>query len=251
MTVVLQALAGMWDSVQAHHPEVPSVILAAGPDRPRRGARGCLGCYMLAPWEPGAHAPISAIAGIDHTALPAALRRGDHDAAQRLMHAQVKAFMQEATQLSREAFQLRGEVFITDQVLDMGARATLKVVLHEAAHTLATARDIKDTCSRGRYHNGRFRRLAEELGLTAVARDSSIGWSHTTLMEGVDLRYAASVAQLAAALQERGPAAADEPLATRVLRCGCGVFHRRPWSRSLPARGVLCSRCAAAGAQPN
>jgi hypothetical protein len=152
-------------------------------------------------------------------------------------------------QLSRDASQLRGEVLITDAVLARGACETLAIVLHEAAHTLAKHRGVTDTSSHGRYHNGRFRQVAEELGLEAEARDPSIGWSLTKLAPGVATRYAGPVAHLAAVLDERAAmtiADDDEPTAATVLSCDCGVFHRGARRRALPARGVLCSSCRAA-----
>jgi hypothetical protein len=38
-------------------------------------------------------------------------------------------------------------------------------VLHEAAHAMAAARGVRDTSRGGRYHNGRFLEIAEELGM--------------------------------------------------------------------------------------
>ena len=59
-----------------------------------------------------------------------------------------------------------GELFIAGELLAAGGRAVIEVMLHEAAHALAAARDIKDTSAEGdRYHNKRFVALAAELGL--------------------------------------------------------------------------------------
>lgn len=249
-TRLLEALADLWDSVRAEHPEVPAVMLATGPHRvPRRGAWRVYGCYAATAWEPGAHARPSMLAAIDHAELRAAIQRGDPEAAMRLMRLHSDAIMQEVTQLSRDASRLRGEVFITDEVLARCASEILAVVLHEAAHTVAEHRGIKDTSSCGRYHNRRFRQLGEELGLKAEARNPTSGWSLAKLAPGVDTRYAGPVAHLAAVLQERGPmtiADNDEPAAARVLSCDCGIFHRCARRRALPARGVLCSSCGAA-----
>ena len=58
------------------------------------------------------------------------------------------------------------ELFIAGELLAAGGRAVLEVMLHEAAHALATRRGIKDTSAAGnRYHNKRFVALAAELGL--------------------------------------------------------------------------------------
>src|SRR5208283_4142749 len=62
-------------------------------------------------------------------------------------------------------------------------RAVLEVMLHEAAHALATQRGIEDTSAAGnRYHNKRFVALAAELGLRGPdVPDKITGWSHCTL----------------------------------------------------------------------
>lgn len=58
------------------------------------------------------------------------------------------------------------ELFIAGELLAAGGRAVVEVMLHEAAHALATRRGIKDTSAAGnRYHNKRFVALAAELGL--------------------------------------------------------------------------------------
>ena len=58
------------------------------------------------------------------------------------------------------------ELFIAGELLSAGGRAVVEVMLHEAAHALATRRGIKDTSAAGnRYHNKRFVALAAELGL--------------------------------------------------------------------------------------
>lgn len=58
--------------------------------------------------------------------------------------------------------------------------AVLAVLLHEAAHAVAAARGIKDTSRGGRYHNERFKAIAEELGLT-VRKDGAHGWRNTSI----------------------------------------------------------------------
>ena len=55
---------------------------------------------------------------------------------------------------------------------------------HEAAHAIACQRGIKDTSRQGRYHNSRFKAIAEEVGLD-VSRDPEWGWSVTALSRPV------------------------------------------------------------------
>ncbi len=75
------------------------------------------------------------------------------------------------------------ELFIAGELLSAGGRAVIEVMLHEAAHALATLRGIKDTSAQGnRYHNKRFVALATELGLRAPdVPDKITGWSDCTL----------------------------------------------------------------------
>ena len=72
------------------------------------------------------------------------------------------------------------ELFIAGELLAAGGRAVVEVMLHEAAHALATRRGIKDTSAAGnRYHNKRFAALAAELGLLSPdVPDKITGWSN-------------------------------------------------------------------------
>ena len=68
-------------------------------------------------------------------------------------------------QLCREMSNTRGELFMATELVARGAMDMFAVLLHEAAHTIASRRGIKDTSRQGRYHNGRFRMIAGEVGL--------------------------------------------------------------------------------------
>jgi hypothetical protein len=58
------------------------------------------------------------------------------------------------------------------------AEVVLEVLVHEAAHALATARGVKDTSRGGTWHNERYKALAEELGLI-VSKTGRGGWDST------------------------------------------------------------------------
>ena len=75
------------------------------------------------------------------------------------------------------------ELFVAGELLSAGGRAVLEVMLHEAAHALATWRGIKDTSAAGsRYHNKRFVALGAELGLRGPdVPDKVTGWPNCTL----------------------------------------------------------------------
>lgn len=87
------------------------------------------------------------------------------------------------------------ELFVGGEGLQRGAAEVLATLLHEAAHGLAAARGIQDTSRQGRYHNTKFRALAEELGLE-VSHCKEIGWSASTLPEMYRWDYRTEIAAL-------------------------------------------------------
>jgi hypothetical protein len=87
------------------------------------------------------------------------------------------------------------EVFIGGEGLVRGAADVLGTLLHEAAHALAHVRDIKDTSRQGRWHNAKFKALAEELGIE-VAKDPRIGWSPTAIPASTREEYAEVIDEL-------------------------------------------------------
>lgn len=120
------------------------------------------------------------------------------------------------------------EIMISGESLARPAAETIGTLLHEAAHALADARKIKDTSRGHRYHNRRYQKLAEELGLD-VALDPKIGWSLTTMRPATAKQYASEIedldqAQLAmlrafrqTMIEEKKPARASRAKAV----CGC------------------------------
>lgn len=91
------------------------------------------------------------------------------------------------------------ELFIGGEGLKSGAEEVLATLLHEAAHGVAHTRGIKDTSRQGRYHNDKYRALAQEVGLT-VTKSTQLGWSACQLAEDTTADYAAELDQLAAVL---------------------------------------------------
>ena len=57
------------------------------------------------------------------------------------------------------------EVFIAGETLAMHPATLLETLIHEAAHSVAFTRGVKDTSRQYRYHNRRFRAICEEMGL--------------------------------------------------------------------------------------
>lgn len=85
--------------------------------------------------------------------------------------------------------ELRGEVLVAGEALapDAGDALSklpphvraLAVLLHEAAHAIADARGVQDVSRGGRYHNARYKVVAEELGLLCECAGPH-GWNQTT-----------------------------------------------------------------------
>ncbi|MGL4297893.1 MAG: hypothetical protein ACRCW4_02330 [Candidatus Neomicrothrix subdominans] len=91
------------------------------------------------------------------------------------------------------------ELFVGGEGLQRGAESVLATLLHEAAHGIAHVRGVQDTSRQGRYHNGRYRELGEEVGLT-ITKTGDIGWSGTALAAGTAEEYSVEVDELADAL---------------------------------------------------
>ena len=153
------------------------------------------------------------------------------------------------------------EVLISGEGLRRGPRAVLGTLLHEAAHALAAARGVKDTSRQHRYHNHRFKILAEELGL-AVDHDERIGWSLTSVSGPTAQIYAGWLIKLHAALilwrhaeykaitgqGSGGGTSAGTGVRTSGLiaaACPCGRSIRIAVT-TLAAAPVICGACVGA-----
>jgi len=139
--------------------------------------------------------------------------------------------------------QLVHELLIAGEGLARGADDVFTTLLHEAVHAVAIARQIADTSRDGRYHNARYRTLAEELGLL-VDRDPQLGWSTTTLATVTRERYQEQIAQIAAAITvHRLPEPA--PAVGRNLSAAiCGCPRRiRVAPATLRAGSITCELC--------
>jgi hypothetical protein len=137
------------------------------------------------------------------------------------------------------------EVFIGGEGLAHGPTGVLGTLLHEAAHALAHVRDIKDTSRQGRWHNVRFKQLAEEVGIQ-VTKDPRIGWSPTTVTDATEAMYGATIAELGRALRlyrstEATPDQEKKPT-TPPCVCGCGRKIRVS-AKTLAAGPISCGLC--------
>lgn len=140
----------------------------------------------------------------------------------------------------------RPEVLIGGEGLQRGPVPVLGTLLHEAAHGIASTRDVQETSRQGRYHNSAFRRLAIEVGLD-VARDGSRGWSQTTVPAATANRYRPSLEALSAALvlwrrAEQGAGGAGPSRNPTACVCGCGR-RLRASGRTLEEGPIICGLC--------
>jgi len=137
------------------------------------------------------------------------------------------------------------EVFVGGEGLAHGPTEVLATLLHEAAHALAHVRGIRDTSRQGRWHNARFKSLADELGI-AVSKDPRLGWSPTALTAETASTYADTITALGTALRLHR---ATDPAPTRRPRtttppCVCHCGRRIRVAASVLAAGpITCGLC--------
>jgi hypothetical protein len=138
------------------------------------------------------------------------------------------------------------ELFVGGEGLGRGAREVLGVLLHEAAHGVASTRKVPDTSRQGRWHNARYRALAAELGLD-VAQVPSLGWSQTTVPDATAALYRSEIRRLEAAItafrhgepRGHGRVSSNNGVAAR---CECG--RRIRVAESVLALGpITCALC--------
>jgi hypothetical protein len=141
--------------------------------------------------------------------------------------------------------ELLAEVFVGGEGLARGPVDVLGTLLHEAAHALAHVRQIKDTSRQGRWHNARFKTLAEELGIT-VTQDPRIGWSPTTLPDATRIEYAGTITALRQALRlyRSAETTAMGPKKPTAPPCVCGCGRKIRVSPTILAAGpITCGVC--------
>jgi hypothetical protein len=209
---MVAALEGAWAAIRSRHPEVPPVVLIVGAGS-GSGRSLRLGHFAAMRWSTPALPDGEAVEGQDHE---------PQVAGQRLP-----------------------EVFVGGEGLARGPAAVLATLLHEAGHALAHVRGVKDTSRQGRWHNARFKALAEELGIE-VTEDPKLGWSPTNLPTVTREAYAGTIAELGAALrlirdvEVAGEGKKSKPSPPAV--CGCGRKIRVS-KTVLVAGPILCGAC--------
>jgi hypothetical protein len=91
------------------------------------------------------------------------------------------------------------EVHVSSHILSEGSESVFRTLLHEACHSTAITRGLKDTSRQGRYHNRQFYSLAWEFGLVTLT-DRTIGCVTTGMTARAQKLFANPLAELAQAL---------------------------------------------------
>jgi hypothetical protein len=139
------------------------------------------------------------------------------------------------------------EVMVSGEGLSRTAAEVLTTLLHEAAHGLADARDIKDTSRQGSWHNQKFAKLADELGIDVV-KDDRFGWSISTLRDSTAQAYSVTLRHLAvvmSAFRHPNPTAATSGRNNNNgVSAECGCPRRIRVAVSVLAEGpIMCGLC--------
>lgn len=165
-----------------------------------------------------------------------------------------------------------GEVMLAGERLADGPVGVLSTMLHEAAHGLAFARDIAETSRNGRYHNDRFRELAEAVGLV-VSKSARDGFNVTEPAAATLSRYGVELEQLAAVLSgfrnrpdaivaflaaagklpagDDGEAKQPKRSSRTLLECRCDTPRKLRASPAVAELGpITCGLCGADFAPP-
>ncbi|MCL2605244.1 MAG: SprT-like domain-containing protein [Defluviitaleaceae bacterium] len=74
------------------------------------------------------------------------------------------------------------EINISAEYLNRESTDIIETLLHEMAHLYASMMNIKDTSRAGKYHNKKYKEIAESHGLN-VAEDEKYGWTITSLTD--------------------------------------------------------------------
>jgi hypothetical protein len=159
---IIEAIEHAWAAIRAEHTDLPAVVVIMGGGLVPGGIK--LGHWARDSW---------AVRG--------------HDAEDAL------------DTLGADAAARVSELFVGAEGLARKGHEILATLLHEAAHGLAHARGIEDTSRQGRWHNGRFAKLADEVGID-VTKDKNIGYSITSIRQETIDKYVALIAELESAI---------------------------------------------------
>lgn len=120
----------------------------------------------------------------------------------------------------------------------------LSTLLHEVAHSLNHANGVQD-CSANQYHNAKFKKQAEALGLKTIEVKGK-GHASTELTEFGAKRWAKALKILAGAFDLvalGGESAKKKGRNTNLLKAQCDCEQIIRASASVIKAGVTCNQC--------
>lgn len=146
------------------------------------------------------------------------------------------------------------EVFIAGETMHLGATETFTTILHEAVHALAEVRGVKEMRKGTKFHNKKFLKLAEELGMEYLHErpHPSIGFSDVVLKSETKELYKTDIVALEAALKAYRPEnlvlAKETPPGNVKMTCGCTPKPRIIRASQKEAIGdpIVCEVCDSA-----
>lgn len=92
------------------------------------------------------------------------------------------------------------EILLSGESLKRGPVATVGTLIHELAHAYCHENEIKDTSDGGRWHNKKFKQVAEDMGLEITKADR-IGFSVTEVPESTQEKYGYQIELLEQAIK--------------------------------------------------
>jgi hypothetical protein len=156
---LLAVLESCWAAIRRQYPEVPAAVVVVAAGSDRRNGLFKWGHFAALRWRPR---PVEGEEGGGaRAALP--------------------------------------EVLVAGEGLERPALEVLGTLLHEAAHAVADVRQVRDTSRDGRYHNRRYRAIAEAMGMD-VEEMEPYGHARTAVRPETAALFADQVEELAAAL---------------------------------------------------
>jgi hypothetical protein len=192
---LITALEATWATIRTRNPDLPEVVFITG-------------------------------TGLRHVSAASVDAKWGHFGAQRWVAGHPQPIATPTTEADQDGkLQLQAdrkpELFVAGECFAEGAEHTLTTILHEAAHALAHARQVKDTSRQGKYHNRRYLELAAELGLEwpAGAKAHPVnGFSEVQLTDQAREGYAHTIVTLDEAItlhldtfRRLGLAGGDQP----------------------------------------
>ncbi|MEU7039829.1 hypothetical protein AB0A77_02070 [Streptomyces varsoviensis] len=162
---------------------------------------------------------------------------------------------------SHERFRENDDGAVTGVLVDVptmerGGEAILTAVLHDAAHMKNWRDRVADTARYGAYHNGRFLKAAQCLGLELrpeTTRTAGGGYADVVLTPETQVAYADVIAELSEAAEQALPHLSPPPDVTRTrppdrlsVQCQCSDPRLLRISKSQWERGpITCGVCGA------